>query len=124
MGSRSTTFRSRGRTARRIDLDHYAQAINRDVSDFHKYDGLEHANEVIRASMKDKEEAMRAAVKEDEENNRQREAQRQQREKQRLEAEKKKEERAKKKAMSRRGYVFGAGTLGGAEDDNDAFQNE
>lgn len=108
-----------GRHTRHIDLDQYAQAINRDVNDFHKYDGLEHANEVIRASMKDKEEAMRAAVKEDEENNRQREAQRQQREKQRLEAEKKKEERAKKKAMSRRGDIWGAGTLGGADDDND-----
>lgn len=112
-----------GRHSRAIDLDHYAQAINRDVADFHKYESLDHANEVIRASMKDKEEAMRAAVKEDEENNRQREAQRQQREKQRAEAEKKKEERAKKKAMTRRGEVWASGTLGGA-DDHDEFQDD
>ncbi|QIW98776.1 hypothetical protein AMS68_004294 [Peltaster fructicola] len=100
-----------------IDLGVYAEAIGKDENFFNKYDSLEHANETIRESFKDKEEAMRAAVKEDEENNRQREHQRQQREKQRLEAEKKKEERARKKAARRRGDVWGAGTLGGADDD-------
>lgn len=112
-----------GKQTKQIDLDHYAQAINRDVSDFHKYNGLDHANEVIKASMADKEEAMRAAVLEEEENNRQREVQKQQREKQREMAEKRKEQKATVKAAKKRGAVWGAGTLGGADEDEGEDQD-
>ncbi|KAJ8611443.1 hypothetical protein MRB53_037962 [Persea americana] len=102
----------------RINLAEYAQAIDRDVNDFHKYDSLEHANEVIKASMKDKEEEMRAAVKQEEESVRQRELQKQQREKQRLEMEKKRDERNRKKQLKRRGEIYSTGTFGAADDDD------
>ena len=102
-----------GKDTKPMDLDHYAQETGRDVSVFTKYESFEHANEIIRESMKEKEDEMREAEKVRAEDRRQAGIQQQQREKQKELAEKRKAER---KAGRRRGKM-GAGTMGGGPDE-------
>lgn len=102
-----------GKDVVRMDLNAYAQAANLDISEFNKFDSLEHAQTIISESMRDKEEAMRVAVKEAEETERQRAVQEAQKKKGREAAESRKKLTQAKKAMRAKGLVWGAGTFGG-----------
>ena len=57
-----------GRTRARpkLSLEHYARETGRSVSDFTRYENAEHAEEVIRESMREKEQEMRDAIREEE----------------------------------------------------------
>jgi transcription factor TFIIIB component B'' len=52
-------------TGQRWDLDFYARETGRDVSEFQKYESAEHADRVIRESMKEKEAQMQEAIREE-----------------------------------------------------------
>lgn len=92
----------------RMDLNAYAEAANLDVAAFNKFDSLQHAQQMISESMKDKEEAMRVAVKEAEETERQRTIQAGQKQKN---AEERQKASHAKRSAKQRGQVWGAGTL-------------
>lgn len=102
-----------GKDPDRMDLNAYALAANLDIAEFNKFDSLEHAQSLISESMKDKEEAMRAAVKEAEETERQRAVHDAGKKKGREGAEERKRLAQAKKAMRSKGQVWGAGTFGG-----------
>ncbi|KAM0719333.1 hypothetical protein Q7P37_005238 [Cladosporium fusiforme] len=102
-----------GKDPVRMDLKAYAEAANLDVAEFNKFESLEHAQSIISESMRDKEEAMRIAVKEAEETERQRAVQEAQRKKGRDAAESRKKLTQAKKAARSRGQVWGTGTFGG-----------
>lgn len=102
-----------GKDPVRMDLNAYALAANLDVAEFNKFDSLEHAQSLISESMKDKEEAMRIAVKEAEETERQRAVHEAGKKKGREGAEERKRLAQAKKAMRSKGMVWGAGTFGG-----------
>ncbi|KAK5134935.1 hypothetical protein LTR08_006026 [Meristemomyces frigidus] len=107
-----------GLNTKPMDLQHYARETGEDISVFTKYDSFAHAEQVIRESMRDKEEAMQAAVEEEEENQRQAKVQAGQKEEAKKIAERK---RAEKRGMraANKGRKIGAGTMGGgaAEDE-------
>lgn len=48
------------------DLEFYARETGREMSEFTKYDNVEHADRVIRESMKEKEAALNEAIREEE----------------------------------------------------------
>lgn len=48
-----------------MNLEHFARESGRDISEYTKYDGYEHAQQVIGASMEDRREAMEAALEEE-----------------------------------------------------------
>jgi len=96
-----------------MDLKGYASAANLDLADFNKFDSLEHAQSLISESMKDKEEAMRIAVKEAEETERQRAVHEAGKKKGREGAEEKRKLAQAKKMARSKGMVWGAGTFGG-----------
>jgi transcription factor TFIIIB component B'' len=96
-----------------MDLKGYASAANLDLADFNKFDSLEHAQSLISESMKDKEEAMRIAVKEAEETERQRAVHEAGKKKGREGAEERKKLAQAKKLARSKGMVYGAGTFGG-----------
>lgn len=96
-------------------LDAFAQASNVPVEDLNKFESLEHANEIIAESMKDKEEAMRAAVAEEEEVERQRQVQLAQRKSAAEKRELKKLETQRKRMLKKKG-ILGGGGFGGAAD--------
>jgi len=98
---------------RAMDLNAYALAANLDVAAFNKFDSLEHAQSLISESMKDKEEAMRIAVKEAEETERQRAVHEAGKKKGREGAEERRKLAQAKKAMRSKGMVWGTGTFGG-----------
>ncbi|KAF7189252.1 Transcription factor TFIIIB component B'' [Pseudocercospora fuligena] len=98
-----------GKQTVRMDLNHYARETSRDVSVFTKYESLEHAQQVINESMKEKQEAMTTAA----EKEAQLEAEKREKEKQK-EKDKAKCPRKGKKAKAAGG--FGGG--GPAEDDD------
>jgi transcription factor TFIIIB component B'' len=102
-----------GKDPVRMDLNAYALAANLDVAEFNKFDSLEHAQSLISESMKDKEEAMRVAVKEAEETERQRAVHEAGKKKGREGAEERRKLSQAKKAMRSKGMVWGTGTLGG-----------
>jgi transcription factor TFIIIB component B'' len=102
-----------GKDPIRMDLNAYALATNLDVAAFNKFDSLEHAQSLISESMKDKEEAMRVAVKEAEETERQRAVHEAGKKKGREGAEERRKLAQAKKAMRSKGMVWGAGTFGG-----------
>lgn len=96
-----------------MDLKGYASAANLDIADFNKFDSLEHAQSLISESMKDKEEAMRIAVKEAEETERQRAVHEAGKKKGREGAEERRKLAQAKKVARSKGMVWGAGTFGG-----------
>jgi transcription factor TFIIIB component B'' len=102
-----------GKDPVRMDLNAYALAANLDVAEFNKFDSLEHAQSLISESMKDKEEAMRVAVKEAEETERQRAVHEAGKKKGREGAEERRKLAQAKKAMRSKGMVWGTGTFGG-----------
>jgi len=102
-----------GKDPIRMDLNAYALAANLDVAAFNKFDSLEHAQSMISESMKDKEEAMRIAVKEAEETERQRAVHEAGKKKGREGAEERRKLAQAKKAMRSKGMVWGTGTFGG-----------
>ncbi|EME81594.1 uncharacterized protein MYCFIDRAFT_196946 [Pseudocercospora fijiensis CIRAD86] len=96
-----------GKQTVRMDLNHYARETSRDVSVFTKYESLEHAQQVINESMKEKQEAMTTAA----EKEAQLEAEKREKEKQK---EKDKAKRSKKSKKAKAAGTFGGG--GPAED--------
>lgn len=102
-----------GKDPVRMDLNAYALAANLDVAEFNKFDSLEHAQSLISESMKDKEAAMRIAVKEAEETERQRAVHEAGKKKGREGAEERRKLAQAKKAMRSKGMIWGAGTFGG-----------
>jgi transcription factor TFIIIB component B'' len=96
-----------------MDLKGYASAANLDLADFNKFDSLEHAQSLISESMKDKEEAMRIAVKEAEETERQRAVHEAGKKKGREGAEERRKLAQAKKLARSKGMAWGAGTFGG-----------
>jgi transcription factor TFIIIB component B'' len=102
-----------GKDPVRMDLNAYALAANLDIAEFNKFDSLEHAQSLISESMKDKEEAMRVAVKEAEETERQRAVHEAGKKKGREGAEERRKLTQAKKAMRSKGMVWGTGTFGG-----------
>ncbi|KAK1814843.1 hypothetical protein LTR12_010799 [Friedmanniomyces endolithicus] len=99
------------RPAAAMSLETYAEETGRNVEFFAKYRSAEHADEVIRESMREREEAMLVAMAEEEEVQRQAGIAATQREAARKDGEKR---RVGAKKGSRRGHI-GAGTLGGAQ---------
>ncbi|KAK0251447.1 hypothetical protein LTR91_014083 [Friedmanniomyces endolithicus] len=99
------------RPAAAMSLKTYAEETGRDLEFFAKYKSAEHADEVIRESMREREEAMLVAMAEEEEVQRQAGIAATQREAARKDGEKR---RAGAKRGNRRGHI-GAGTLGGAQ---------
>lgn len=104
-----------GKENKAMDLEHYAKEVGRDVSVYTKYDSYEHASQIIRESMKEKEEELAAALQEKSETQRQQEI----RQKQQEAAEKKKADRKAKTAARRanKGKKPGVGTMGGGAAD-------
>jgi transcription factor TFIIIB component B'' len=100
-----------------MDLKGYALAANLDIAEFNKFDSLEHAQSLISESMKDKEEAMRIAVKEAEETERQRAVHEAGKKKGREGAEERKRLQQAKKRAKAMGMAWGDGGFGGAADD-------
>nr|POF07765.1 transcription factor tfiiib component b'' [Quercus suber] len=100
-----------GKENKPMDLEHYAREVGEDVSVYMKYESYEHASQIIRESMKDREEELAAAVKENTETQRQQDIQQKQQEA----AEKKKMEKKEKAAARRanKGRKPGVGTMGG-----------
>ena len=96
-----------------MDLKGYASAANLDLADFNKFDSLEHAQSLISESMKDKEEAMRIAVKEAEETERQRAVHEAGKKKGREGAEERRKLAQAKKLARSKGMAWGTGTFGG-----------
>ncbi|KXS99376.1 hypothetical protein AC578_8997 [Pseudocercospora eumusae] len=96
-----------GKQTLRMDLNHYARETSRDVSVFTKYDSLEHAQQVINESMREKQEAMTTAA----EKEAQLEAEKREKEKQK---QKDKAKRPKKGKKAKAAGGFGGG--GPAED--------
>ena len=103
-----------------MDLKGYATAANLDLADFNKFDSLEHAQSLISESMKDKEEAMRIAVKEAEETERQRAVHEAGKKKGREGAEERRRLAQMKKLARSKGIAWGPGTLGGGGGDEEA----
>ncbi|TKA73478.1 hypothetical protein B0A55_05943 [Friedmanniomyces simplex] len=99
------------RPAAAMSLETYAEETGRDLEFFQKYESAEHADEVIRESMREREDAMKVALAEEEEVQRQAGIAAAQREAARKEGEKK---RARGKGRRGQGKM-GAGTLGGAD---------
>lgn len=110
MGGMTTTTLATDR------LDAFALASNVPLDDLNRFESLEHANEIIAESMKDKEEAMRAAVAEEEEVERQRQVQLAQRKSAAEKREQKKRETQQRKMLRKKGVVMGSGTFGGTAD--------
>ncbi|KAK3074645.1 hypothetical protein LTR53_002790 [Teratosphaeriaceae sp. CCFEE 6253] len=96
------------RPATSMSLETYAVESGRDLDFFKEFESAQHADEVIRESMREREEAMRAVLVEEEENARQAGIAAAQKEVARKEMEKK---RAGRKGRKRGG--MGGGTLGG-----------
>ena len=97
-----------GQDTRPMSLTHYANETGEDIELYTKYDSFEHANNVIKESMKDKEAQMQQAVEEEKEQARQAEVAMKQKE----EAKRVQEERRAYK-RNRRGKKMGTGTMGG-----------
>ncbi|KXT16114.1 hypothetical protein AC579_5096 [Pseudocercospora musae] len=91
-----------------MDLNHYARETFRDVSVFTKYESLEHAQQVINESMKEKQEAMTTAA----EKEAQLEAEKREKEKQK-EKDKAKRPRKVKRAKEAGGFGGGGPVEGG-----------
>nr|POE56730.1 transcription factor tfiiib component b'' [Quercus suber] len=100
-----------GKENKPMDLEHYAREVGEDVSVYMKYESYEHASQIIRESMKEREEELAAALKENTETQRQQDIQQKQQEA----VEKKKLEKKEKAAARRanKGRKPGLGTMGG-----------
>jgi transcription factor TFIIIB component B'' len=97
-----------------MDLAYYAAATDRPLESFTRYESLAHAQDVIREGMREREEALQAALEEEREVARQSKVAAEQKEKARKEREGKRG--AKGGGGGRRKGKMGAGTLGGGQD--------
>ncbi|KAF2719563.1 hypothetical protein K431DRAFT_108406 [Polychaeton citri CBS 116435] len=94
-----------------VTLESYAEATGMSLEFFNKYEGLDHAMQVISMDMKEKEEQMQAAVREGQEQQRQRAVQAGKREKALEAKEARKKQREARRHARRRGVQMGAGAM-------------
>lgn len=117
----NATLMGQKTTGKSFDLEFYARETGRDVSEFKKYDDAEHAERVIRESMKEREAAMQAAIRDEEEAEQAVQQAQVQREKNRKKMAEKRAEKGKEpgaeqgKGRDRKKKVAIAGGIGGED---------